>query len=183
MPTDKPVSTEYAKHSMTDIERALALQSGARLVAVRNHFGHSQGTMATVLGIALPTLKGYERGRSCPACGAMLVLASMGINLHWLITGIGNMQSAQGANRFSPEERTKLFVCMEEAQRLNDSLGLGMDKLKQAGMATRLFSEWMESKSYLDGTEQKDASVACSEQTPSPEACTDGSVGRRPESH
>lgn len=155
MPTNKPASAENAKHSMTEIERSLALQSGARLVAVRNFFGHSQGTLATVLGIALPTLKGYERGRSCPSCGALLVLASMGINLHWLITGIGNMQSSQGTNRFSPEERSKLFVCMEEAQRLNDSLGLGMDKFKQAGMDTRLFAEWMENKTLLDGPEQQ----------------------------
>lgn len=146
MPTDKPADSTSTKHSMTDIERALALQSGARLVAVRNHFGHSQGTMATVLGVALPTLKGYERGRSCPSCSTLIVLASMGINLHWLITGIGNMQSAQGANRLSPEERTKLYLCIEEVYRLNESLGLCMPLSKQAGMAARFFSEWMENK-------------------------------------
>lgn len=150
MPIDKPVSTESAKHSMTDIERSLAQQLSARLAAVRNYFGHSQGTMATVLGIALPTLKGYERGRGSPSCVVLSVLASMGINIHWLVSGIGNMQSAQGANRLSPEERSKLFVCIEETYRLNESLGLGMPPNKQAGMAARLFSEWMENKASLD---------------------------------
>lgn len=159
MPTSKPTDTTGSKHSMTEIERALALQSGARLVAVRNHFGHTQGTMATVLGIALPTLKGYERGRSCPSCGALQALASMGINLHWLITGIGNMLSSQGTNRFSPEERTKLYMCMEEAQRLDDTLGLGMDKRDLAGLVTRLFSQWMANQSSPSRAEPKEVST------------------------
>jgi len=183
MPTSKPTASTGSKHSMTEIERALALQSGARLVTVRNHFGHTQGTMATILGIALPTLKGYERGRSCPSCGALLVLASMGINLHWLITGIGNMQSAQGANRLSPEERTKLYLCIEEVYRLNESLGLGMPLSKQAGMAARFFSEWMESQSSSSRAEQKDVFASCGHQTPSPEVAADGDRGRQPDGH
>lgn len=176
MPTDKPMSMESAKHSMTDIERTLAQQLGARLATVRNYFGHSQGTMATVLGIALPTLKGYERGRGSPSCVVLSVLASMGINIHWLVSGIGNMQSAQGANRLSPEERSKLFICIEETYRLNESLGLGMPPIKQAGMAARLFSEWMENKASLD---QKGVTGVGANLTSPPQADTNSDEERQ----
>ncbi len=45
-------------------------------------------------GIPVSTLKKYEAGRSTPGGEAIQALASAGINVHWLVTGEGDMSRA-----------------------------------------------------------------------------------------
>jgi len=162
MTDEKATHSTTSKRSASSVEEMLIHQRGARLVAVRNYFGHSQGTMATLLNVAVPTLKGYERGRGCPSCHAMERVAALGVDLHWLVMGVGNMFKTQAGTKFSPEERRKLFECMEEVQRVNETLCLRMTTSKLAGLALRLFSEALEPKESEGSDGPKDEASATS---------------------
>lgn len=52
--------------------------------------------------IPLPSWKSYERGPSEPGAGALRSMAEEGVNIHWLLTGQGNMM--QGTSIDIPSE-------------------------------------------------------------------------------
>lgn len=62
-----------------------------RLIAVRNQFNESQAQFSQRLGLAQSTYANYEKGiRSIPD-DLKIKLTQFGINLTWLIAGIGEM--------------------------------------------------------------------------------------------
>jgi len=61
-----------------------------RLKQARNSLGMSQAKIAELCSIPQTTYSKYENGGAIPE-SIMLVLAKFGFNLHWLITGSGNM--------------------------------------------------------------------------------------------
>ncbi|WP_372069729.1 helix-turn-helix transcriptional regulator (plasmid) [Tistrella mobilis] len=64
-----------------------AVSFGMRLKAERTRIGLNQKEMAARLGVSLNTYGRYERGLRSPELRPLERLASMGIDVHWLLTG------------------------------------------------------------------------------------------------
>jgi transcriptional regulator with XRE-family HTH domain len=62
-----------------------------RFLEIRSKLELSQADAASKFDIALGSWKKYEKGPSEPGSGALLGLAKGGININWLLTGIGPM--------------------------------------------------------------------------------------------
>lgn len=62
-----------------------------RLTLIRDKLKLTQGAAASKFGIPFGTWKQYERGPSEPGAGALRNLADGGVNIHWLLTGEGEM--------------------------------------------------------------------------------------------
>lgn len=59
-----------------------------RLRQTRKYLKLTQKAMAEKLGVSLRTLQRYEEGTVFPDAAALDRLASLGVDLHWLITGL-----------------------------------------------------------------------------------------------
>lgn len=68
---------------------------GNRLKLWRKSISKSQKDAASLLGIHPNTYQNYERGVRAPDSAATLAFANVGINANWLLTGEGEMLSAQ----------------------------------------------------------------------------------------
>ncbi|OIQ87037.1 helix-turn-helix protein [mine drainage metagenome] len=62
-----------------------------RLEEIRANMGLTQSEMCARMGIPLRTYTRYASGERPPSVEALEALARMDIDLHWLITGQGNM--------------------------------------------------------------------------------------------
>lgn len=67
-----------------------------RLRAVRRHFGFAtRAQMAERLGLPASTYNGYETEQGPPKVEWLAELAAMGIDINWLLLGVGEMMHAQ----------------------------------------------------------------------------------------
>lgn len=62
-----------------------------RLRLLRDHLGLTQPAIAMKFHIPLPSWKSYEKGPSEPGAGALRDMALAGVNVHWVLTGEGEM--------------------------------------------------------------------------------------------
>lgn len=70
----------------------------SRLVVFRKSLGMTQDAFCMQTGVPLSTLKRYEGSRSAPSLDSLGLMAKLGVNIHWLATGIGTMMLAGVAN-------------------------------------------------------------------------------------
>lgn len=63
----------------------------SRLVASRKAQGLTQDAFCAQTGLPLSTLKKYEGSHREPGTEALAMIAKAGINVHWLVTGLGPM--------------------------------------------------------------------------------------------
>jgi transcriptional regulator with XRE-family HTH domain len=61
---------------------------GRRLRWLRGSLSEQQ--YARVLGVSRSSLRRFETGSRLPRCAQLVVLAGHGINLNWLLAGIGS---------------------------------------------------------------------------------------------
>lgn len=66
-----------------------------RLKEFRLGIGLSQADMATNAGMPLPSYKDYEGGKRMPGGDALFLFFQVGININWLLSGIGEAQIQQ----------------------------------------------------------------------------------------
>ena len=66
-----------------------------RLKKIRENLGKTQKEMSSLLGLGEITWQNYERGISKPKLAVLEKLSSMGYDISWITTGVGNMMSAQ----------------------------------------------------------------------------------------
>ncbi len=66
-----------------------------RIKTWRKHLGWSQAAFCDATSIPLRTQKGYEAGTRAPGSEALASIAKTGVNINWLLTGEGPMQSLQ----------------------------------------------------------------------------------------
>lgn len=63
---------------------------GDRLLAARESAGLSQSALARLIGVRLPTLRGWEEDRTEPRANKLSMLAGvLNISIPWLLTGEG----------------------------------------------------------------------------------------------
>ena len=95
-----------------------------RLRKLRKGLGLKQPEMAVQLKVSLSTLQRYESGNSFPDLGTFEIIATLGVDLHWLVTG-----NHAGTEGLIVEEGAVYF-----AFRSNDFCGIKAT-LDQAGMS------------------------------------------------
>jgi transcriptional regulator with XRE-family HTH domain len=66
---------------------------GERLRECRQALGLSQAALAESTGSAKTTIQQYERGDSIPGGRFLRALHAMGVNVNWLLSGIGPMRA------------------------------------------------------------------------------------------
>ena len=62
-----------------------------RLRVIREMLGLTQAVMATQMGISLRAYQTYEAGQRQPKASDVAGLVGVGIDLNWLLTGVGQM--------------------------------------------------------------------------------------------
>ncbi len=67
------------------------MEINTRLKQIRLERGESQTQFATFLGIPQTTYAPYETGKRALPDAIKIKLSKLGINIHWLVTGEGNM--------------------------------------------------------------------------------------------
>jgi transcriptional regulator with XRE-family HTH domain len=88
---------------------------GSRLKAWRKFLGLTQKEFAIKTGIHDVQIKKYETMTSSPSAEVLSRIAITGVNLHWLLTGEGQMQSVGAdANKELPEDLTQFQESMKQ---------------------------------------------------------------------
>lgn len=94
---------------------------GKRLVALRAQMGLTQAQMAETVGVALRTYVASEAEERAMDAGEMAVLAGMGVNLTWLLTGHGSMMIGEPSTT-SAESDPAPAAATEVASDIDDEL-------------------------------------------------------------
>jgi len=68
---------------------------GERLKQIRDDSEQGQGEFAARFGVPARTYQSWERGESWPSCAFLQEMAKAGINVNWVLIGIGDMRSEQ----------------------------------------------------------------------------------------
>ena len=74
----------------------------------------SQVRFAEVTGVHLSAIRKYEGRHSLPSGESLLAIAGTGVDLHWLVTGEGDMRAPANASDGTPktEADAKLAHCL-----------------------------------------------------------------------
>lgn len=108
-----------------------------RLTQLKDKLGLSQAQVSSKFGIPLGTWRQYERGPSEPGAGALRNLADGGVNIHWLLTGEGEML-LEDAARVPDDVQASIDMALayagdkEAAQRTQSRSQVVMDKFNAA---------------------------------------------------
>lgn len=82
-----------------------------RLKLIREHSGLSQTRFAAKFGIAQSTYGQWEVGKRAIPDDFKLQLAEDGINLHWLLTGEGNMNLSENTSvSYTPVQKSDEYI-------------------------------------------------------------------------
>jgi len=89
-----------------------------RLKNFRAHLNMSQKGLSVNLGISQAAYARYELGQAEPSCDTFMLLAQMGLNIHWLVTGTGDMllqtQREERGRTRDEEEYLNLYRQLDE---------------------------------------------------------------------
>ncbi|MDR1396958.1 MAG: helix-turn-helix domain-containing protein [Desulfarculales bacterium] len=97
-----------------------------RLIQARHLLGLTQAEMALKIGKSTGGYQAYEQGRKMPGGDVFYKLHSLGVNIHWLLSGEGEMLlSGQGApfqegdsarTERSDNEESEIFMNMPSSE-------------------------------------------------------------------
>ncbi|MBK6616897.1 MAG: helix-turn-helix transcriptional regulator [Nitrosomonas sp.] len=79
-----------------------ASEIAIRLRQWRKSILKSQEEFASMAGISVAIIRKCEGGSSIPGGHSLIAFAKTGVNLHWLLTGTGEMASSGSAISFRP---------------------------------------------------------------------------------
>lgn len=108
----------------------------------------TQEQFAQTTGIHLSAIRKYESRLSLPSGESLLAIASTGVNLHWLLTGQGDLRPPSEGG----EPPGKASPAADLAHRLTAIEGLlgGLDDDKQQAVLNEIFSRVQEAKRVAD---------------------------------
>jgi len=86
-----------------------------RFSSVRKHMGFNQELFAKQTGIPKSTIQKYEGGHREPGSDALAALSRMGINVNWLLTGVGEMLLATPTAASEPSKSVPRAQINEDA--------------------------------------------------------------------
>lgn len=117
-----------------------------RLREWRKHLDLTQLQLAARLNIDIGVLRKYENGINVPGGRVLASMGETGVNLNWLLTGVGQMDADQTPQADKWSDNPEL------AQRLSAIAGLldGIDEGKRSAVLDEIFSRVQEAKRVTD---------------------------------
>ena len=108
----------------------------------------TQEQFAETTGVHLSAIRKYENRHSVPSSESLLSIASTGVDLHWLLTGDGDMRAPTSTG----DEPSKTESDAELVRRLNAIEGLlyGLQGEKRSAVLEEIFSRVHEAKRVAD---------------------------------
>jgi transcriptional regulator with XRE-family HTH domain len=88
-----------------------------RLKGWRQSVGATQDQFASLIGKHVGMIRKWEGGSATPGGDALIDIATTGVNLHWLLTGEGEMHAGVGAAPSQVQQQT-----LQAAPALNHEL-------------------------------------------------------------
>lgn len=127
--------------TLSEPKRCTKEEVAKRLVLARNALGLTQKTMAATTGMALPSLKDYEKGKSIPGGEALAAIYGAGVSVHWLLTGEGAMLLKDAGETAPPPavDANTLMTVMEEVERALATRRLQLAPAKKARLVGVLY--------------------------------------------
>lgn len=119
-----------------------------RLRLIRTKLNLTQREASTKFHMPLTSWKSYEKGPSEPGSGALTGLATGGVNIHWLLTGEGemllaDMQTAQYQDNQSAAsltlDREKIVLAIETVEEGLQITGRVMKPNKKAELIMAVY--------------------------------------------
>ena len=120
-----------------------------RLKSARESLGISQRTIAKRIGCSARSWEAYERGKSLPGFRILQSVASLGIDIHWLVTGEGSMTRSANVTSAAPPEpidEDLLKMIIEELERFRESRNLSWSAERKARLITYGYAMMIEEK-------------------------------------
>lgn len=108
----------------------------------------TQERFANATGVHLSAIRKYENRHSVPSSESLLAIASTGVDLHWLLTGKGDMRAPTS----SDDDQAKTEAEAELVSRLKAIEGLlnGLQDEKRSAVLEEIFSRVREAKRVTD---------------------------------
>ena len=108
----------------------------------------TQEQFAEATGVHLSAIRKYENRHSVPSSESLLAIASTGVDLHWLLTGKGDMRAPTS----SDDDRVKTEADAEMVRLLKSIEGLlnGLENEKRSAVLSEIFSRVKEAKRVAD---------------------------------
>jgi transcriptional regulator with XRE-family HTH domain len=108
----------------------------------------SQEQFAEATGVHLSAIRKYEKRHSVPSTESLLAIASTGVDIHWLLTGEGDMR----APATGPNSKTKTAADAELVSRLMaiETLISSIQDDKRSAVLDEIFYRVQEAKRVTD---------------------------------
>ena len=108
----------------------------------------TQEQFAEATGVHLSAIRKYEKRHSVPSSESLLSIARTGVDLHWLLTGKGDMRAPTS----SDDDEAKTEADAEMVSRLKAIEGLlnGLQGEKRSAVLEEIFSRVQEAKRVAD---------------------------------
>ena len=108
----------------------------------------TQEQFAEATGVHLSAIRKYEKRHSVPSSESLLSIARTGVDLHWLLTGKGDMRAPTS----SDDDEAKTEADAEMVSRLKAIEGLlnGLEDEKRSAVLKEIFSRVHEAKRVAD---------------------------------
>jgi len=100
-----------------------------RIRAVREAFGYTQKKLCAAIDMPLPSLRDYELGKRIPGGDALEKFSRAGVNLHWLVTGQGEMFMPDHGQVLAVEIALAIKASGKGFEELLPALGLSDDPI------------------------------------------------------
>lgn len=123
---------------------------GGRIKQLREALRLSQVAFAQSTGTPLDTLKKYEGSKRLPGSDALMSMATTGVNLHWLITGVGPVMLKDSAPHPRTTDTEMLRIIIEAIEEHLDDAGRAMLPAKKADVVTALYDIYVDTGKTVD---------------------------------
>ncbi len=103
----------------------------------------TQEQFAEASGVHLSAIRKYEKRHSVPSSESLLAIASTGVDLHWLLTGMGDMRAPKSSDDEADAELVRRLKAIE-------GLLNGLQDDKRSSVLEEIFSRVHEAKRVAD---------------------------------
>ena len=108
----------------------------------------TQEEFADTTGVHLSAIRKYENRHSVPSSESLLSIASTGVDLHWLLTGRGDMRAPTSSG--DDEAKTEADAVMVSRLKAIEGLLNGLEDEKRSAVLKEIFSRVHEAKRVAD---------------------------------
>ena len=108
----------------------------------------TQEQFAETTGVHLSAIRKYENRHSVPSSESLLSIATTGVDLHWLLTGKGDMRAPTSSD--DDDAKTEADAVMISRLKAIEGLLNGLEDEKRSDVLKEIFSRVQEAKRVAD---------------------------------